>query len=273
MNTSDQEEMLKRLTEAKIIMSKKEETEYINAPDILPTETADVPVGYKRCNGKCCNGLIKKLYLFNRSSSSANRCTGTCKECQKNSAKKSYSKTKKNRNYKEYYEEHKEEKRAASRKAYANNKDTMNEKHKKYRQSSAGKKAMKRAHIKRKTLLAMNKGIPYTREMVIDCAKQGGEHPICCLCGEVITEPRNIQIEHLVPVTLGGLDCFTNVGAAHTLCNLRKTKDARELTVEQVESNIKRTELYIEEHPDKFPELFNNDADTTGTPSKEEEET
>jgi hypothetical protein len=63
-------------------------------------------------------------------------------------------------------------------------------------------------------------------------------------------------MEHLIPVILGGEDCFTNVGCSHKLCNLRKTKDAKEITVEQVEQLQQRSIDYMEANPEKFPALF-----------------
>ena len=115
---------------------------------------------------------------------------------------------------------------------------------------------MKKSHEKRKYMLAKNAGIPYTLEMLIDRDKQGGDRPICILCGKPIAHDRDIHIEHLLPVVMGGVDDFTNVGCAHSLCNLQKSKDAREITTEQVDDLIARSEAYMDQHPELFSDFF-----------------
>jgi hypothetical protein len=252
-----------RLQEAGIFMPQEELAQYFSAPDELPEPKAakgaapEVPLGYKRC-GRCHK--IKKLYLFNRNSNSKTNCTGNCKECQKVAAQISYDKNKGKRNYKEYYAEHKESKQEQSRQYYQKHKDEISRKQKNYRGSAAGKRVMRRSHAKRKYSLERNSGIPYTRDIVIDRDKQGQEFPICYLCGEPIKVDSDIQLDHVIPVALEGADDFTNIACTHKLCNLRKSKDAREITVEQVEGVMALAEKYIDEHHDLFPQLFEEPA-------------
>lgn len=246
----DHETQKQRLEEANVFLAADELAAYYRSPDVLNLQPGDsVPVGYKRC-GHC--GLYKKYYLFNRNSSSKINCTGNCKECQKASSHKAYQKAKPKKNYKKYYEEHREEKLARGRAYYAENKDKILAGQKKYHQTKAGKKVMQKSHAKRNKLMKANAGIPWKREWIIDRDKQGGEFPICVLCGKPIKVERDIHMEHLVPVVLGGLDDFTNVGCAHSLCNLQKSKDAREIDVEQVESLMILSEKYMDEHPELF---------------------
>lgn len=247
------DEQLERLSSGGVTLTETGQAKYVAAPDVLPVSTSDVPVGYKRC-GKCKHP--KKFYLFNRNSGHKQNVTGNCKECQKSTAKKSYTKNKHRRDYQKYYEEHKEAKREQGRKYYAENKEKVSAKQKEYRQSSRGKKVMSKAHNKRKKLLNKNVGIPWTRDIVIDRDKCGGEHAICILCGKPIEDPKTIHMEHLIPIVLGGKNCFTNVGCAHDLCNLTKSKDAREITAEQVEDLVTRAEAYIDEHADLFESFF-----------------
>ena len=257
--TLEQEEQIKRLEEARVYLSNEEIEQYLKSPDEVPLKTGDIiPAGYKRC-GHC--GLYKKLYMFNRNKAASTNCTGNCKACQKETSKKSYDKNKNTRNHKEYYLQNREKKLASSKEYYKKNKDKILSKQRDYHKTSKGRKAMQRSHAKRKYLLAKNVGIAWTPEMVIDRDKMGGEFPICILCGKPIKHERDIHMEHLLPVVMGGKNCFTNVGCAHQLCNLQKSKDAREVEVEQVEMLIERAERYMDDHPELFKEFFEQQND------------
>lgn len=251
------DEQIIRLEEARIYLTNADIEKYKAADDVLDLKPGDsIPMGYKKC-GRC--NKFKKLYLFNRNSSSSINCTGNCKECQKQTSKKSYDKLKGTRDHKQYYAEHREEKLARSRKYYQDNKEKVLSGQKQYHKTKKGQKAMQRSHAKRRYLLEKNAGIPYTTEMCIDRDKMGGERPICILCGKPIQHDRDIHMEHLIPVVMGGKNCFTNVGCAHSLCNLQKSKDAREITTEQVDDLIARSEAYMDEHPELFKDFFKED--------------
>lgn len=248
------DEQVIRLEEARIYLSAEDIDKYKKSADVLDLKTGDViPLGYKKC-GHC--GKFKKLYLFNRNRSNSNNCTGNCKECQKLTSKKSYEKLKGTRDHKAYYAEHREEKLQRSREYYQQNKDKVLSGQKKYHKTKRGQKVMKRSHEKRRYLLEKNAGIPYTTEICIDRDKAGSDRPVCILCGKPIQHDRDIHMEHLIPVVMGGKNCFTNVGCAHSLCNLQKSKDAREITVEQVDDLIARSEAYMDEHPELFADFF-----------------
>lgn len=255
-----------RILAAGVVMSAKEMQDYFNAPDDLGTSAeATIPAGYKRC-GKC--GHIKKFYLFNRNSAAKNKCTGNCKDCQREASHKSYAKYKGTRDYKAYYKKNKEKKQAHSRAYYEAHKDEIKEKQKAYRNSSAGQKVMNKAHRKRRRLLNKNKGIPYTREMVIERDKCGEEFPICYLCEQPITDGK-IHLDHVIPVVLKGKDCFTNVACTHEACNLKKSKDAHEITTDQVETIQALAESYIDAHPEFFPGMFEADTDSASEGTEE----
>lgn len=227
-------------------------------PDELPKGTKNIPEGYKRCT-KC--GMVKKIDLFNRNSQSKDGLTTQCKECQKSNAHKSYAKNKHKRSYKKYYQEHKEDKQAQSRQYYQEHKEEMSIKHAKYRNTAKGKKVMHSAHTKRAKSIKENTGIPYTREMVIDRDCQGGPKPICYLCDKVIDDPGTIQLDHVIPIVIGGKDCFTNIACTHAKCNLSKSKDGREISVDQVEGVIRLSEYYVDTHQELFPDLFTADKE------------
>lgn len=248
-----------RLAEAGVVFNAQEGIKYVNAPDVLELGNDEpIPAGYKRC-GRCKK--VKKFYLFNRNSSAKNKCTGNCKDCQRETANKSYQKTKSSRNYKKYYAEHREQKRAHSKAYYEANKEHIKELQAAYRSTKRGKRVMKKAHNKRKKMLTKNAGIPYTREDVIYRDKMDLEFPICYLCGEPITDLSRVHLDHVIPVVLGGKDCFTNIACVHDECNLRKSKDAHEITAEHVETISILAEDYIDAHPEAFPSLFESADD------------
>lgn len=249
-----------RLSDSHIVMSAEEKQAYISMPDILNNPPDVLPKGYKRCT-KC--GVVKKIYLFNKNSQAKDNCTCQCKECQKGTARKSYSANKHKRTYKKYYQEHKEEKQEQSRKYYMEHKEALKLKHAAYRQTKAGKKAMTKAHSKRNQSLRDNAGIPYTKEMVLDRDRRGGTDPICYLCNQPITGA--LHLDHVIPVVMGGKNCFTNIACVHDSCNLRKSKDAREITTEQVEMIVKLSEDYMDAHKDLFPDIFGDEASEEDT--------
>ena len=248
------QEQLTRLKEAGLAVNDSFQAKYLAAKDDQGAYVpgCEIPEGFKKCG--CCNHVLK-FYLFNRNKGSKTNTTGNCKECQKESAKKSYKKTKKKRNYKKYYEEHNEVKQEAARRYYAKNKDVMDAKHKEYLASKKGKMVMAKAHAKRRATIANNKGIPYTRDIVIDRDMRNGKYPICAICGEPIMETgKDLHLDHVVPLLIGGMDCFTNIGCTHAKCNLEKKKDGSDVTAAQITTIKKLAEAYMEAHPELFEE-------------------
>lgn len=270
------EQQKERLELAGIHFSNEQLQEYFKSPDDLgvdakveagiddstKSQTAAIqkamdngliPKGYKRC-GKCHH--IMKLYMFNKNSGSKLNATGNCKACQKATAKKSYGKIKKKRNYKRYYAEHKEEKQEQARRYYSENKEKIDARHAEYVRSKKGKAVMQKAHAKRRNTIKENQGIPYTRAIVLDRDKQGGKFPICYLCGKPILDTTGAQchLDHVVSLNNGGKDCFTNIAAVHKTCNLKKEKDDRNLSAEDVQKIVDLAEAYMDEHPELFDE-------------------
>lgn len=246
---------LERVVLGGISLTPEQQKEYLGMKDDLGEVEKGVTLfpGFKRC-GRCSHA--KKFVMFNKNSGSKTNTSGNCKECQKSTAKTSYTKTKSKRNYKKYYQENKEMKQAQARKYYQENKEAMTAKHKEYVQSKRGKKVMQKAHAKRRESLANNAGVPYTRAMVIrrDSEFLQKDHPVCYLCNQDIvdTSGKGLHLDHVVPVLLGGLDCFTNIASSHALCNLAREKDARNLTPEQIEGIKDLASQYIDAHPEEF---------------------
>jgi len=245
--------IFERVTLAGITMTEEERHRYDCSPDNIGpfTENVVIPYGFKKC-GKCQD--VMKFFLFNRNSGSKTNTTGNCKACQKISASKSYTKTKSRRNYKKYYAENKERKQAHSKKYYDTHKATLTAKHKVYHGSAKGRKVMQKAHAKRRGLLSVNQGIPYTRDLVIERDKQGKEFPICYYCTKPITDMSGagLHMDHVIPVVIEGRDCFTNVACMHNHCNLVKKKDASDITAIMIHTVRKLAEDYIDMHPEKF---------------------
>lgn len=254
--TDAEEIQLHRLEVAKVYLEPEAIRTYLDGPDELELNVGDtIPAGYKRC-GRC--GKFKKFYLFNQNSSSKINCAGNCKECQRNTSRQYHSTHKNDPKRKENYIKNREKRLEHSRQYYKLHKERIRAQQTAYHQTKKGKAVMHNAHTKRKYMLNKNAGIPYTLDLLKDRDKRGGEFPICVLCGKPIEQERDIHIEHLIPVVMGGADDFTNVGCAHQLCNLRKSKDAREITTEQVSELIKLSEKYMDEHPEHFQEFFGN---------------
>ncbi len=246
-----------RLKLSQIELSGDALQQFIQTPDVLPGDTTP-PTGYKLCR-KCQK--VKKITLFNKNKDAKDYCTSQCKECQKANANKSYKGNKHKRRWKQYYQEHKEERREQSRAYYQEHKEERTVKHAAYRATPKGRKAMARAHSKRAKSLKENVGIPYTRELVLDRDKAGGTEPICYLCGLPITGTPHL--DHVIPVVMGGSDCFTNIACTHDACNLKKSKDAREITTEQVDNLLRQSEDYMNAHPEDFAEMFEGEEEST----------
>lgn len=248
-------EVVERLKSGNVFLSSEQLTEYIEQEESLGEveKGATVPIGYKRC-GKC--GEAKKFGAFNKNKESKTNTTGNCKQCQRNSASSSYKKTKQRRNYKKYYAANKEMKQEHAKKYYRDNKDKVTAKHKEYLQTKKGKQTMSKAHGKRRASLDANRGVPYTRALVIDrdSVFQSLPYPVCYLCGKPITDISGVSLhlDHVIPVVMGGSDCFTNVASTHALCNLEREKDARALLPEQIERIKTLSAAYIEAFPEKF---------------------
>lgn len=76
---------------------------------------------------------------------------------------------------------------------------------------------------KRRAMKRNQVGKPYNRQEVFDA-----DGWVCYLCDEPIDPAVKMpdmmcaSIDHVKPISKGGLDCLTNVRASHLLCNVRK---------------------------------------------------
>lgn len=201
-------------------------------------------VGMKRCNkgDRCITGKpLQPLTNFSKRSNSPDGHTYTCKECEKIAAKDSYHRRKDVIAQREYHKDHREERLEYHKEYYKKNREKKLEYDRKYQQSKQGKKVMQAAHAKRRQSLAENKGIPYERHEIIKRDSVDGVL-YCKICGEVIEKLADLHLDHIVPVSQGGLDCKDNIQCTHSWCNLTRPKDARDLGQEEVD-NVEKGQL------------------------------
>lgn len=191
----------------------------------MPKDTK-IPVGYKWCSG--CQH-VKVIELFNNDKSTKDGKTRQCKACQKARARANYKKTKSSKYHQKYYKARREKLLDRHKDYYANNKEDILSKQAKYRNTKKGKAVMKKAHDKRKELIANNKGTPYTRWEIIERDSDDNGTTICQICHKPIENLSDIHIDHIIPIAQGGLDCKENVRAVHVTCNLSRPRDGRDL--------------------------------------------
>lgn len=187
---------------------------------------------YKICS--TCKQPIKKQnddgsMNFSSRSASKDGLAYSCKACERQCASKSYKNKKKKKRERQYYKDNREHLLELSTINYEQNKETRLAQSKTYRQTYP--KVAREANKKRRELIKKNKGEPYTREEVIAEATINGVI-ICAICGLAV-HPNDVHIDHKIPIAQGGLDCKTNVQVTHKRCNLKRPKDARDLTKSQ----------------------------------------
>lgn len=114
-------------------------------------------------------------------------------------------------------------------------KDKISLKRRRWRQANPDKaRELSNAHDRRRRARKRNNGyIPYTLQQVLE--EYGS---ICYLCERPIdlTASRKcgignwelgLHLDHVIPISKGGMDCLDNVAPTHAICNLRKKDDAK----------------------------------------------
>lgn len=181
----------------------------------------------KKCT-KC--GKIKPVTEFNKRKASKDGYTYRCKECEAAQARAYYKKKKRRQKMKEYYEKHKEEHRQRVAQNYRENRERYLEYHREYIKENP--EVRQACEARRRERLKKQKGIPYTREEIIERDSKiidGKKVPVCGICNQPIWDPKDIHIDHIVPLSQGGLDCRDNVRVVHSLCNLVRPRDGRDV--------------------------------------------
>lgn len=179
-----------------------------------------IPAGHKKCRG--CKKVLP-LESFSKRAASPDGHTYKCKECERIIVRANYRKRKKEGRVKDYYEGKKEEIRDANKSYYWAHREHLLAKNKEYRQKHP--EVHDASTRKRRALLKAQKGKPYTREAIIkrDSVYIDGKLVmICQICKKPIEEWSEMQIDHIIPVGQGGLDCYDNVRLAHRTCNIQR---------------------------------------------------
>lgn len=197
------------------------------------TEKGPEEVKMKTCNkgNKCVTGgPHQPITNFSKRKASADGHTYTCRACEKEIAKQNYHKRKVEGRTKMTPEEH-EMRKQFYRDYYQENKERKKEYDEGYRKSEAGKKAMREGHARRRERLKDQKGEPYQRWEVIerDTDSNGTlrcQNPNCSTPGgKVLERVREVHMDHIVPVSQGGIDELANVRCVCEDCNLSRPKD------------------------------------------------
>lgn len=239
---------------------------YLSTPDILEQQPSMyTSSGYSYCR-RCSKW--KKLYLFYASSRHKSGFSPECKQCRNARKTARYqnaddaTKEKIKAQYKKYRKTADQNKKERIQQAIINGTYVPKEKTEKdlikeqrrlarnaaYRKTDAWKEVYRRSAQKREELKKANKGIPYTKKLI----KQRDEGHPCILCGKPIEDGDSVQVDHLIPVLIGGADCFSNVSFVHASCNHRKTKTALEITTAQIEELRIRTETFMDNNKELF---------------------
>lgn len=153
----------------------------------------------------------------------------TCKTCERATATKSYKRRKAAAASKKRYQANRENNIERSKAYYLANKDTILGQQAIYRQERP--EVWKKSGAVRRTRLRSANGgsAPYTRSEII--ARDSGLDgvPICQICFTPVHLQEELQLDHVVPVAMGGANTAKNVRVAHKACNAARPKDGRDI--------------------------------------------
>lgn len=104
---------------------------------------------------------------------------------------------------------------AARRAYYERNHERLNAQHRRWKQQNpvrnAAHESARRARKARSGVIA---AVDYEAILIRDCG-------LCGICGNPIP-PQELEFDHIVPLSRGGLHISENIQATHSLCNRRK---------------------------------------------------
>lgn len=185
-------------------------------------QAKDVPL--KQCS-HCREAKPATSEFFSKRAQSKDGLSYNCKMCDRKIAKASYARRKDKKKRQEYYQNNREKLLAKSAQNYQEHREERLKRNKEYR--AAKPETARKASAKRYRLMQQNKGKPYTRQQIIERDSIAGI-PICQICGTQIIEVSLIEIDHIIPVAVGGKDCYDNVRVVCGHCNRRRPKDGRD---------------------------------------------
>lgn len=171
---------------------------------------------------------------FNSRNASRDGLSYSCKICEVETAKRSYKKVRTKRKAHVRYEENRERVLQRSRDYYEEHKEAILDRCKEYRKENP--EVFKDAGAKRRAIIKDAEKIPYKRKEIIDRDSEWLEIdgnnvflPICQICGDPIMPGEELQLDHKIPLAIGGPDTPDNVRVAHKSCNSKRPKDGRDI--------------------------------------------
>lgn len=193
------------------------------------------PDKYKTINGvphKFCSSCKKFVPVdnFSKRNASADGLAYSCKDCERATAQKSYKKKQERRKAAERYQENKEEYKERAKQRYAADPEAALAYQKEWRNTAKGKELTRQATARRANRIKMQTpgGRDYTKQDVIDKDSIDGIC-MCQICNEPIKDFADMQIDHIMPIAMGGADILDNVRCTHVRCNLTRPKDGADL--------------------------------------------
>lgn len=193
---------------------------------------------------KVCNtcGEEKTLKEFRKRSDSPDGRRGQCEACFRDREQKHYQQNKERINLyrKQHYQQNKERYIALSKNRYEENKEEINKKKKQYYEENREQAAarMKVWHEKnpnwRKEHRVANPDLVRDQESMRRAKRYTAYvEPVnrwilfevykgCCgICGEAV-ERDSFEVDHIIPLSKGGLHMYTNMQPSHRSCNAMK---------------------------------------------------
>lgn len=197
---------------------------------------------------KLCSTCKKWIPLMGKESSpnfskrnvSKDGLSYSCKSCERATASKSYKGVKTRKKERQRYEANREHVLERSKKHYIANREARLDQNKLYRLAhpeifrtadARRRKRLKGAKtdgVTRAEIIARD-SIPITLDGVTIMV------PICQICMEPVLDLSILDIDHIVPLSVGGDDTAENKRVTHHVCNIKRTRDGRDLRGSQTD--------------------------------------
>lgn len=185
----------------------------------------ELPSTMKICS-TCKKTFARTDEFYSKRAASKDGLSYSCKTCERETAMRSYRKRKRKSKDKKYYENNRERLLDQSKENYQDNKKVRLEQCKEYRQNNP--ETARKADKKRRERLATAEKDGVTRDEIIERDSIAGI-PYCQICNMPITDIKELQIDHKVPLAAGGADTADNKRVVHKSCNISRPKDGRDL--------------------------------------------
>jgi 5-methylcytosine-specific restriction endonuclease McrA len=193
----------------------------------------------KKCNrGKDCvspNGALQSINNFSKRRASPDGLAYSCKFCERKVALESYHRRKEQGKL-EKTEEQKEMERQYSRDYYKATREDRLKYYQEYRATRRGRQVQREGTRRRAARMKEQKGdAPYQRWEVVKKDTIDGVL-LCGICRKPIERVRDMHLDHIIPIAMGGPDVLDNVRCVHKECNLKRPKGDTGENVERAQS-------------------------------------